>query len=181
MNYHEIFDRYPTYVIVEGLNDYYHRAKTTDDDGNWFKLESYPKSYINPTTIYNCWHGYLASIVVYEAIDFLRKERGFNFIVNVKPDHRKVYVRAKKTEYEAKPEKTFNDIFNTLTDKQKKIVYFMVGEAINNKDAEIKKLNETIESLKDDIQDEQYRTLCWTKRCDELQNKLDEVNGILKK
>ena len=78
-----------------------------------------------------------------------------------------------------KKEKTVQDVFNELTEEQKNVVYFMIGEALKSKESELKSKNEKIDELKEDLHNAEYQVKCWTRRCDELQKRLYEVKGVI--
>ena len=203
--YYEVFKRYPLYVIVEALDEYH--GKIFDgcnkyDIGFELKVDVYDKH------LRDFWYGALADIATDEAIKYLSEELCYDYIppterkrvyltskticaddarerLEKKLQENTAYGMCCRTwddvvkEKAQKKEKTVQDVFNELTEEQKNIVYFMIGEALKARESEIKSKNEEIDELKEDLHNAEYQVKCWTSRCDELQKRLYEVKGVI--
>ena len=187
--YYEVFKRYPLYVIVEALDEYY--GKISDgcnkyDIGFELKVDVYDKH------LRDFWYGALADIATDEAVKYLSEELCYDYIPPTKRErlekkiqNNTAYGMCCRTwddvvnEKARKKEKTVQDVFNELTEDQKNVVYFMIGEALKSQESEIKSKNEKIDELKEDLHNAEYQVKCWTRRCDELRKRLYEVKGVI--
>ena len=203
--YYEVFKRYPLYVIVEALDEYYGKifhGFNKYDIGFELKVDVYDKH------LRDFWYGTVAEMVTDEAVKYLSEELCYTYIIPTK--RKRIYPTSKticadavrerlerklqnnttcgmccrtwddiEKEKARKKEKTVQDVFNELTEEQKNVVYFMIGEALKSKESELKSKDEEIDELKEDLHNAEYQVKCWTRRCDELQKRLYEVKGVI--